>query len=127
MLVNKLHKPVTHHLIAMLDVVQFKRCATPAMKERVKSHTLLHLEVMDARTEECANALISFRVLWTHQEKISVRCIDKDIVCIHGCHLRGIVTTWGMPIGLQPLLVKLVYKDAALLVSITRLRCVTTG
>src|SRR5258708_265558 len=97
------------------------------MKERVESHTLIHFEVMDARTEERPDALISFGILWTDQEKISVRCIDKDIVCIHGCYLRGIVTTWGMPIGLQPLLVKLVYKDAALLVSITRLRYVTAG
>src|SRR5258708_31028797 len=97
------------------------------MKERIVTHALIHLEMMDASTEQCTDALISFGVLWTDQEKISVRCIDKDIVCIHGCYLRGIVTTWGMPIGLQPLLVKLVYKDAALLVSITRLRYVTAG
>src|SRR5260221_14106455 len=94
MLVNKLHKHMTHRIIAMLDIVQFKRRATPAREKRVKSHTLIHLEMMDARTEECTDALLFLRLWdWLHKENItSVRCININILVYHGCYLYGFIT-----------------------------------
>src|SRR5260221_1891955 len=85
MLINKLHKHVRHRLIAMLDVVQFNMLPTPAREKRVESLALYHLEVMDASTEECADALLFLRLWdWLHKEDItSVRCINIDIMCIH--------------------------------------------